>query len=29
MKIKLIEFIQTNSEIPQEGKAEVLKQIKE
>jgi len=28
MKTKLIEFISTNPEIPQEGKAEVLKQIK-
>lgn len=28
MKIKLIEFISTNQEIPQEGKSEVLKQIK-
>jgi hypothetical protein len=29
MKIKLIEFIETNSEIPQDGKTEVLKEIKE
>jgi len=29
MKTKLIEFISTNPEIPQDGKAEVLKQIKE
>lgn len=29
MKTKLIEFINTNSEIPQEGKADVLKQIQE
>ncbi len=29
MKIKLLEFIQTNPEIPQDGKAEVLKQIQE
>lgn len=28
MKTKLVEFISTNPEIPQEGKAEVLKQIK-
>jgi hypothetical protein len=27
MKIKLLEFIQTNTEIPQEGKNEVVKQI--
>jgi hypothetical protein len=29
MKIKLIEFIETNPEIPQDGKTEVLKEIKE
>jgi len=29
MKTKLIEFIETNPEIPQEGKAEVIKQLKE
>lgn len=29
MKIKLIEFINTNAEIPQEGKAEVVKQLEE
>ena len=29
MKTKLIGFISTNAEIPQEGKAEVLKQIQE
>jgi hypothetical protein len=29
MKKKLIDFISTNPEIPQEGKTEVLKQIKE
>ena len=29
MKISLIEFIKTNTEIPQEGKDEVLKQITE
>ncbi len=29
MKIKLIEFIETNPEIPQDGKAEVLKQLQE
>jgi len=29
MKIKLIEFIKTNPEIPQDGKAEVLKQLEE
>jgi hypothetical protein len=29
MKTTLVEFISTNPEIPQEGKAEVLKQIKE
>jgi hypothetical protein len=29
MKIKLLEFISTNPEIPQNGKAEVLKQIQE
>lgn len=29
MKTKLIEFIKTNPEIPQEGKPEVLKQLKE
>jgi hypothetical protein len=28
MKGKLIDFIQTNTEIPSEGKAEVLKKIK-
>jgi hypothetical protein len=28
MKTKLIEFISTNPEIPQDGKAEVLKQLK-
>jgi len=29
MKIKLIEFITTNPEIPEEGKNEVIKQIEE
>jgi len=29
MKSKLIEFISTNPDIPQKGKNEVLKQIKE
>ncbi|HBB04781.1 TPA: hypothetical protein DCZ39_08020 [Patescibacteria group bacterium] len=29
MKTKLIEFINTNAEIPQEGKAEVVKQLEE
>ncbi len=29
MKIKLIEFIETNPEIPQDGRVEVLKQLKE
>lgn len=29
MKATLIEFIKTNTEIPQDGKAEVLKQLKE
>jgi len=28
MKIKLIEFLETNQEIPSEGKAEVLEKIK-
>ena len=29
MKTKLIEFLETNPEVPSEGKLEVLKQIKE
>ncbi len=29
MKTKLVEFLQTNPKIPQEGKAEVLKQLQE
>jgi|GEM_PF-1949653 len=29
MKTKLIEFIETNPEIPQDGKVEVMKAIKE
>jgi hypothetical protein len=29
MKTKLIEFIQTNEEIPQKGKNEVVKAIEE
>jgi hypothetical protein len=29
MKTKLIEFIEKNAEIPQDGKAEVVKQLKE
>jgi len=29
MKATLIEFIKTNTEIPQDGKAEVQKQLKE
>jgi hypothetical protein len=29
MKSKLIEFITSNPEIPQDGKAEVLKQLEE
>jgi hypothetical protein len=29
MKTKLIDFIQTNPEIPSEGKTETIKRIKE
>jgi hypothetical protein len=29
MKSRLIEFIETNPEIPEEGKNDVLKEIKE
>jgi hypothetical protein len=29
MKSKLLEFIQTNPEIPQEGKAEIIQEIEE